>query len=407
MTQNLKDHKELGQELELFFTHDLSPGTPFWLPNGLIIFKELEKFIRELTQSAGYKETSTPIMVKSDIFKQSGHWTKFGEHNMYNLVLSDEEDGKEAIGYTLKPMNCPESTILYRFRNRSYRELPLRFSEIGRLHRREKSGEVNGLLRVRQLTMDDAHIFAREDQIPREVDNILDTMVKFYKSFGFDYEFKLATRPEERAGKDEDWDKAEEILESALKQKGLKYSQKDRDGAFYGPKIDLHIEDSQSREWQLATVQVDFHQPEAFDLKYIDEKGEQKRPVMVHRAIFGSFERFIAILTEHYQGAFPVWLAPTQATVLPITDKNLNYAHKVASSLKEKHIRIDADQKNDTLQAKIRNATLQKIPYLLIVGGKEEKANKVAVRTREGKDEGMINLDEFAHKIAKEIADKS
>src|SRR3990167_5751331 len=306
----LKDHKQIGQELELFFTDDVAPGAPFWLPKGMIIFKELEKYIRELTQKAGYLETSTPIMVKSQLFKESGHFAKFGEHNMYNLNISDnpeetEEPDSSAVSYTLKPMNCPESTILYRFRNRSYKELPLRFSEIGRLHRREKSGEVNGLLRVRQLTMDDAHIYATEDQIFDEVSAILDMMIEFYKSFGFEYDFRLATRPEMRAGSDKNWDRAEKELKEALEKKGIKSGDKLGDGAFYGPKIDVHIKDSQGREWQLATVQLDFHQPEAFKLEYIDETGSKKRPVMIHRAIFGSFERFIAILTEHFQGAFP------------------------------------------------------------------------------------------------------
>ena len=315
---DLKDHKQLGQELELFFTTEIAPGAPFWLPRGMVIFKELEKYIRELTDAAGYLETSTPIMVKSKLFKESGHWDKFGEHNMYNLDLTEEED-KETVMYSLKPMNCPESTILYRFRPRSYRELPLRLSEIGRLHRREKSGEVNGLLRVRQLTMDDAHIYAREDQIFDEVSNILDMMINFYKSFGFEYEFRLATRPETRAGSDENWDKAEKELANAINKKGLKAGDKMGDGAFYGPKIDVHIKDSQGREWQLATVQLDFHQPEAFKLEYIDEKGEKQRPVMIHRAIFGSFERFIAILTEHFQGAFPTWLSPVQVMIIPIS----------------------------------------------------------------------------------------
>ncbi len=403
---DLKDHKEIGQEQELFFTNDLAPGAPFWLPKGMVIFKELEKFIRELTLGAGYQETSTPIMVKSEIFKQSGHFSKFGEHNMYNLNLQDEENDKKPVSYTLKPMNCPESTILYRFRPRSYKELPLRFSEIGRLHRREKSGEVNGLLRVRQLTMDDAHIYAREDQMEEEISNILDTMVRFYKSFGLEYEFKLATRPKERAGRDEDWDKAEKILEKILKNKKLKYSQKDRDGAFYGPKIDLHINDSQGREWQLATVQLDFHMPEAFDLKYVDEKGQHQRPVMIHRAIFGSFERFIAILTEHYQGSFPVWLSPVQAIVLPISDKNLGYANKVAKELKSEGFRTEVDTRNETLQAKIRDATIAKIPYLLVVGGKEEEADSVAVRTLDGKNTGAILLSQFKELIKKAIINK-
>src|SRR3990167_1931803 len=295
LDKQIKDHKQIGQELELFFSHDYAPGAPFWLPKGLIIFKELEKYIRELTENAGYLETSTPIMVKSELFKQSGHWTKFGEHNMYNLTLSDEGNDEHPVLYTLKPMNCPESTILYRFKQRSYRELPLRLSEIGRLHRREKSGEVNGLLRVRQLTMDDAHIYCREDQIFDEVGNILDMMIEFYKGFGFEFDFRLATRPELYAGTEENWKKAEKDLEEALKKKKLKYTLKPEDGAFYGPKIDVHIKDTLGREWQLATVQLDFHQPEAFDLTYIDNEGNGIRPVIVHRAILGSFERFIGI----------------------------------------------------------------------------------------------------------------
>lgn len=404
--QNLKDHREIGREQELFFTNDQAPGAPFWLPNGMVIFKELEKFIRKLTLEAGYQETSTPIMVKSEVFKTSGHWTKFGEHNMYNLDLSEEED-KKPTSYTLKPMNCPESTILYRFRQRSYKELPLRFSEIGRLHRREKSGEVHGLLRVRQLTMDDAHIFAQEDKIEEEVANILDTMVKFYDIFGFEYEFKLATRPEERAGKDSDWDKAEKALENVLKKKKLKYSPKDRDGAFYGPKIDLHIKDSQGREWQLATVQIDFHQPEAFDLKYIDRDGQLKRPAMIHRAIFGSFERFIAIITEQCQGSFPLWLSPQQAIVLPISDKNLKYAEEVNAKLIAENIRSKVDTRNETLQAKIRDATLLKIPYLLVVGAKEEETKQIAVRNRESENLGMMNVESLIEKIKKDVASQA
>ncbi len=402
---NLKDHKQIGQELELFFTDEIAPGAPFWLPKGMVIFKELEKYIRELTASAGYLETSTPIMVKSELFRQSGHWTKFGEHNMYNLTLSDEEDAKPVV-YSLKPMNCPESTILYRFRPRSYKELPLRLMEIGRLHRREKSGEVNGLLRVRQLTMDDAHIYCSEEQIFDEVSNILDMMVEFYKKLGFEPEFRFATRPETRAGTDEMWDKAEKTLAEALKKKGIKAEDKKGDGAFYGPKIDLHIKDAQGREWQLATVQLDFHMPEAFNLKFIDEKGEQKRPVMIHRAIFGSFERFIGILIEHFQGAFPFWLSPVQVQIIPISDKFLEYAQNVLEQLKSSKIRVELDGRAETMQAKIRHAQLQKIPYMLILGGREMEAKKVAVRTREEKDLGVMDLEEFIQKVKKEIESK-
>lgn len=403
----MKDHKEIGRELELFFTDDIAPGAPFWLPKGMVIFKELEKYIRELTINAGYLETTTPIMVKSELFKQSGHWEKFGQHNMYNLMLSDEEDDKKAVSYTLKPMNCPESTIIYRFRQRSYRDLPLRFSELGRLHRREKSGEVNGLLRVRQLTMDDAHIYATEDQIQSEIENILDMMIEFYNKFKFKFDFRLATRPELFAGTEKNWQRAEKALEEALKKKKLKYLSKDQEGAFYGPKIDVHIKDSLGREWQLATVQLDFHQPEAFKLAYIDRDGKEQRPVMIHRAIFGSFERFLAILTEHFQGAFPAWLSPVQAIILPISDKNQAYAEMVKQQLEQKEIRCEVDSRNETLQAKIRDASLQKIPYLSIVGTKEEQSQHVAVRTRDGKDLGPMPLEEFEVKILEEIASKS
>lgn len=402
---NLKDHKQIGQEQELFFTNDIAPGAPFWLPKGFVIFKELEKYIRELTEKAGYLETSTPIMVKSELFKQSGHWEKFGEHNMYNLQLSDEADDSKPVGYTLKPMNCPESTILYRFRPRSYRELPLRLSEIGRLHRREKSGEVNGLLRVRQLTMDDAHIFCTEEQIQSEVSNILDMMMAFYKNFGFEYEFRLATRPEVRAGSDENWDKAEKALKDALESKKLNFGDKAGDGAFYGPKIDVHIKDSQGREWQLATVQIDFAQPESFDLKYVDSTGEQKRPVMVHRAIFGSFERFIGILTEHLQGSFPVWLSPVQVQIIPITDRHIEYGQKVLEQLMGSNIRAEIDGRPEKMQGKIRDAQMQKIPYMLIIGDREQEAGKVAVRGRDG-DLGAISISEFVDKINSEIESK-
>ncbi len=403
MDKQLKDHRQIGQELELFFTDEIAPGAPFWLPKGMVIFKELEKYIRELTEKAGYLETSTPIMVKSELFKQSGHWEKFGEHNMYNLQLSDEVDESKRVPYTLKPMNCPESTILYRFRPRSYRELPLRLSEIGRLHRREKSGEVNGLLRVRQLTMDDAHIYATEDQIFDEVSSILDMMTEFYKMFGFEYEFRLATRPEIRAGSDENWEKAEKALAEAIKKKGIKAGDKMGDGAFYGPKIDVHIKDSQLRDWQLATVQLDFHQPEAFSLEYIDSDGTKKRPVMIHRAIFGSFERFIAILTEQYQGAFPTWLSPTQVQIIPIADRHLKYAQNVLEQLKSANIRVEIDARAEKMQSKIRDAQLQKIPYMLIIGDREEQNNQVAVRTREEKDLGAITIDELLNKITLEI----
>ena len=404
--QNSKDHKQIGQEQELFFTSDYAPGAPFWLQKGMVIFKELEKYIRELTEKAGYVETSTPILIKSQLFKESGHWKKFGEHNMYNMVLADDEEDKHPEMYTLKPMNCPESTLLFRFRPRTYKELPLRLAEIGRLHRKEKSGEVNGLLRVRQLTMDDAHIYVRENQIFEEISNILDMMKKFYDNFGFEYEFRFATRPEQRAGTDEMWDKAEKDLEEVLKKKGIKAGDKKGDGAFYGPKIDLHIKDALGREWQLATVQVDFWMPEAFDLKYVNEKGEFEKPVMIHRAIFGSFERFIGILTEHYQGAFPLWLSPVQVSILPITDDQNEYGEKITEEFIKAGIRTDLDNRNERLQAKIRDATLQKVPYLGIIGKQEVENKTISVRTREGKDLGQLKISEFLDRVKQEIDKK-
>ncbi len=403
---DLKDHKQIGQELGLFFSHDYAPGAPFWLPKGMIIFKELEKYIRELTQNANYQEISTPIMIKSQLFKESGHWTKFGQHNMYNLTLADDENDKNPESYTLKPMNCPEATIVYRFRPRSYRELPLRLSEIGRLHRREKSGEVNGLLRVRQLTMDDAHIFSSEDQIFDEVSSILDMMIEFYSKFNFEFDFRLATRPEVFAGTVDNWDKAEKDLEEALKKKKLKYLLKPQDGAFYGPKIDVHIKDSLGREWQLATVQLDFHMPEAFDLKFVKNDGKFEKPVMIHRAILGSFERYIGILTEHFQGSFPLWLSPVQVMLLPITDGQLDFSLKVEKQLQDLAVRVETDTKSQTLQAKIREATLQKVPFLGIIGAKEVESDTVSVRTREGKDLGKMKVSEFLNKVRQEIDKK-
>jgi threonyl-tRNA synthetase len=325
---------------------------------------------------------------------------------MYNLELREDEKDEHPENYTLKPMNCPESTILYRFRPRTYKELPLRLAEIGRLHRREKSGEVNGLLRVRQLTMDDAHIYARESQIFDDVSNILDMMITFYKNFGFEYEFRFATRPETRAGTDEDWDKAEKGLEEVLKKKGIKAGDKKGDGAFYGPKIDLHIKDALERDWQLATVQLDFHMPQAFDLKYVNEKGEFEKPVMIHRAIFGSFERFIGILTEHFQGAFPLWLSPVQISLLPITDAQNDYANEVAKKLRAEGIRVEVDTRNERLQAKIRDATLQKVPYLGIIGKQEVESKSVTLRLRDGKDLGKLEINDLIVRLKQEIDKK-
>lgn len=395
----MKDHRELGRELELFFFDEMSPGSAFWLPRGMIIFKELEKLIRSLIDPRGYQEISTPIITKSELFKKSGHW-EFFKDNMFNFKV-DEED------YSVKPMNCPESTIVYSFKTRSYKDLPLRFSEFGRLHRNERSGTLNGMFRVRQMVMDDAHVYCRMDQIQQEISEMLEITQELYKKLKLPVTFGLATRPTKAMGDKKDWDEAEKQLANALKHHKIDFQTLEGEGAFYGPKIHIDFKDSLGRVWTMATIQVDFQIPQGMDLSYVDEDGTSKRPVMVHRAILGSFERFVGILTEEYQGSFPVWLSPTQATVLPISDKNSKYAKEVEAKLKEKGVRVEVDLRNETLQAKIRDATLLKTPYLLVVGGREEEAGKVAVRNREGKDLGAIPLDEFTTQIVKEIENKA
>lgn len=407
----MKDHRELGRELDLFSFHQYAPGAVFWHPKGWMIYRTLQEFIRSKIEPEGYQEISTPVMVKNQLFKESGHWEHFGKHNMFNLAIYEEEEiklGKDKeVNYSLKPMNCPEATLIFKSKTRSYQDLPIKFSEFGILHRRELSGVLGGTFRVRQFTIDDAHLFIRPDQIQDEVNKLLLLIIDVYESLGFKPKFYLATRPDKAMGDKKTWNEAEADLEKALKDSKVDFDIKEKDGAFYGPKIDIHIKDSQERDWQLATIQLDFQIPESMKLAYIDKDGKDKRPVMIHRAITGSFERFIGILTEHLQGAFPVWLSPTQTIVLPISDKFIPYAHKVKNHLKEKNIRVEIDERNETLQAKIRDAALQKTPYLLIVGAKEQESNKVAVRTREGKDLGPIDLDEFTDNILKEVENKA
>lgn len=396
--QELKDHREIGRELDLFLFHEYAPGAVFWLPKGWIIYKTLQEFIRKKTEGE-YQEISTPVMIKSQLFKQSGHWQHFGE-NIFNLEVDKQ-------GYSLKPMNCPEAALVYGSHTRSYSELPIRLSEFGILHRRELSGVLGGLLRIRQFVIDDAHLFVRDDQIQDEIHKLLELTINVYKSLGFKPRFYLATRPDKAMGDKKTWDEAERDLEKALKTAKVSFDIKPKDGAFYGPKIDIHINDSQDRDWQLATIQLDFQIPQRMNLNYVDKNGKKVIPVMIHRGIFGSLERFIGILTEHFQGAFPVWLSPIQATILPLSDKFMNYANKVKSALAAQDIRVEVDIRNETLQAKIRDATLQKIPYLLVVGEKEEKSESIAVRTREGRDLGLVKVKEFLQKIKVDIDNKS
>ena len=394
-----RDHRKLGRELELFVFSELSPGAPVWLPHGWTIVRELEKFVREVLDARGYQEISTPILANKKLWEQSGHWEHFRD-NMF-LVESEEQV------FSLKPMNCPESTLVYRNALRSYRDLPLRFSDMGRLHRNERSGTLSGLFRVRQFTQDDAHIYCRLDQVPDEITGALELIREWYKTFEIEPFYKLSTRPEKSIGTDEQWATAEKGLADALHANGLSYDLNPGDGAFYGPKIDVDIQDVLGRRWQVATVQVDFGQPDRFQLEYIDADGQPKRPVMVHRAIFGSFERFIGILVEHFAGAFPTWLAPVQARVLPISEKHTEYARTVHQRLRAAHIRAELDDRNEKLGYRVREAQLRKIPYMAVVGERERQAGTVSLRPRSGEDLGAVPLDRVVNELSAEIAARS
>ncbi len=396
------DHRDIGQALDLFSFHEIAPGAPFWHAKGMAIFKELEKLARETNDQENYLEISTPILVKKEVFVKSGHW----EHYRNNMFYFDNpRDEKEVL--VVKPMNCPESTYVYNSRTRSYRDLPLRLAEIGRLNRNELSGTLGGLFRVRQITMDDAHIYLRPDQVEEEVVKIINTIKNFYEMLGFKTTYVLATRPKEALGSSQEWDLAEKALENALSNAGVKYTFAEGEGAFYGPKIEAHLKDSQDRDWQMGTAQLDLVMlPKQFDVFYTDEKGEQKMPWVIHRAIFGSFERFIGVLLEHTAGNLPVWLSPVQVAILPISDKQNDWAEKVYEELKSEDIRVEINKNNETLGKKIREAEMQKIPYLLVVGEKEVEAKSVAVRKRGEGDLGQIEIKEFVKKIKKEIASK-
>ncbi|MFI5252470.1 MAG: threonine--tRNA ligase [Bacteroidota bacterium] len=395
-----RDHRKLGRELELFVFHDVAPGAPFWLPKGMVIFRELEKFLRQELDKRGYLEISTPIMVKKDLWEQSGHWDHYQE-NMFKI------ENDETI-YSLKPMNCPESTYIYKQKIRSYKDLPLRYSEIGRLHRNELSGALGGMFRVRQITMDDAHLYCRPDQILDEINKLIELITHFYSFFNLKPSFNLSTKPDGGMGDPKLWEQAESGLKQALESKKIPYKLKPKDGAFYGPKIDIQIEDAIGREWQVATIQLDFVMlPERFALEYIAEDGSRQRPVAIHRAIFGSFERFIGIITEHFVGAFPVWLSPVQAIILPITDEQLDYAGSVRDKLKDAGIRVELDDRREKIGYKIRDAETKKIPYMLVVGQKEKESGTVALRQHTKGDLGVMLVSTFVEKIIKEIQEKT
>lgn len=395
-----RDHRKLGRELELFAFHDVAPGAPFWLPRGMIIFRELQALIRDLLDHAGYDEILTPILVKKELWEQSGHWQHYKE-NMFLI-----EDGEDQI-YSLKPMNCPESTYVYRQKVRSYRDLPLRYSELGVNHRNELSGALNGMFRVRQFHMDDAHLYVRPDQILDEITALLRLVDRFYKIFGFEPFYKLSTRPEDAMGDPTLWETAEKGLHDALELNGIDYKLSPGDGAFYGPKIDISVRDALGRSWQLATIQLDFQMPERFELEYIDEDNERRRPVMIHRAIMGSMERFIGVLIEHFAGAFPTWLSPIQVAVLPISDQFMEYARSVSDQLDAVGVRAHLDDRNEKIGYKIRDWEMHKVPYMLIVGEKERASASVSVRRHKEGDLGTSSMMEYIQQIVKEIKEKS
>jgi threonyl-tRNA synthetase len=391
-----RDHRKLGRELDLFVFHDISPGAPFWLPHGMIVFRELERYSREMQDARGYQEISTPILVNRKLWEQSGHWEHYAE-NMFRVEAEEQT-------FSLKPMNCPESTFVYRHALRSYRDLPLRLAEMGRLHRNERSGTLTGLFRVRQFTQDDAHIYCRPDQLQEEITGVLELVRDFYATFRLEPMFRLATRPEKHLGTEEQWDRAEEALEAALKANGLPYVVKPRDGNFYGPKIDIHVEDVLGRDWQMATIQADLTMlPERFALEYVDADGHPKRPVAIHRAIFGSYERFIGILTEHFAGAFPTWLAPVQARVLPVSAKHGEYARAVFARLRAAGLRAELDDRSEKLGYRVREAQVQKVPYMAVVGEREAREGTVSLRKRGGEDLGAIPVDRFLTEVTAEI----
>lgn len=393
-----RDHRKLGKELGLFMLREEGPGFPFFLPKGMALKNALLEYWREIHTKNGYVEISTPIMLSRHLWETSGHWDHYKE-NMYTTVI-DEQD------FAVKPMNCPGGILVYESEPRSYRDLPIRMGELGIVHRHEKSGQMHGLMRVRCFTQDDAHIFMTPEQVKDEIKGVATLIDEVYKMFGFKYHVELSTRPEDSMGSDEDWELATDALRDALDSLGMDYVVNEGDGAFYGPKIDFHLEDSIGRTWQCGTIQLDFQLPLRFNLEYTGADGEKHRPIMIHRVAFGSIERFIGILIEHFAGAFPTWLAPVQVKVLLISDKHLEYGEKVYAALKDAGIRVEIDTRAEKIGYKIREAQMQKIPYMLVVGAKEEEEGKVSVRSRFAGDEGQKCLKDFLCDLKKEISGK-
>ena len=394
-----RDHRKLGKELGLFMFAEEGPGFPFFLPKGMTLKNTLIDYWREIHLREGYQEVSTPVILSRKLWETSGHWDHYKE-NMYTTVIDDED-------YAIKPMNCPGGMLVYKSQPRSYRDLPLRVGELGLVHRHEKSGQLHGLMRVRCFTQDDAHIFMTQDQITDEIKGVTRLINEVYSQFGFDYFVELSTRPEDSMGSDEDWEMATNGLRNALDEMGLKYIVNEGDGAFYGPKIDFHLRDSIGRTWQCGTIQLDFQLPMRFELEYTGADGEKHRPIMIHRVVFGSIERFIGILTEHFAGAFPIWLAPVQVELMPIADRHNEFTSKVAEELKKRGIRVEIDGRSEKIGFKIREAQLQKIPYMLVIGDKEVETENVSIRCRKRGDIGTMSVSDFCDMVEKEIREKT
>ena len=394
-----RDHRKLGKELGLFVIKEEGPGFPFFLPKGMALRNELENFWREVHHEFDYEEIRTPIILNKQLWETSGHWFHYRE-NMYTTIIDDEE-------YAIKPMNCPGGILVYQNEMHSYRDFPLRYAELGLVHRHELSGALHGLFRVRAFTQDDAHVFMLPDQMQSELMKVIELFDRIYSQFGLKYHVELSTKPDNAMGVDAIWEAATEALRNAIEAKGIPYVINPGDGAFYGPKLDYHIEDSLGRTWQCGTIQLDMNLPERFQIEYIGEDGQKHRPIMIHRACFGSMERFIGILTEHYAGAFPTWMAPVQVKVLPISEKHVKYANQLAKQMRHDYVRVEVDDRNEKIGYKIRQAQMEKVPYMLVVGDKEMEDNSVNVRKHGGDELGTVPFDEFFNSIKIEIKERN
>ena len=393
-----RDHRKLGKELKLFSLMDEGPGFPFFLPNGVVLKNKLIEYWRELHNKYGYVEIETPMILNKELWETSGHWSHYKE-NMYTVNIDEEE-------FAIKPMNCPGGMLVFKSETHSYRDLPIRAGELGRVHRHELSGALHGLMRVRAFTQDDAHIFMLPEQIKDEIKGVTKLIDEVYGCFGFKYNVELSTRPENSMGSDEEWQLAESSLQGALEEMNMDFKVNAGDGAFYGPKIDFHLQDSIGRTWQCGTIQLDFQLPQRFDLHYVGSDGEKHRPIVIHRVIFGSIERFIGILIEHFEGKFPTWLSPVQVKVLPISEQYNDYAESIVNKLEENNIRVKLDDRVEKIGYKIREARNERLPYIIVVGEKEQNAKNMSLRSRKNGDEGSVPLDEFISRITKEIENK-